>query len=129
MSAIILAVALVIGHHSDAARWQALSLIESGNQDAARGRAGEVSRWQLLRSEWRRATNAPVILATNTATSMAVCDAVMAKRVGRFVLASHRQPNDREWSLLWHCPAHVDHPRKDEREYADRFEAALKRIE
>ncbi|HXG49204.1 MAG TPA: hypothetical protein VNO52_16390, partial [Methylomirabilota bacterium] len=33
---------------------EALSLIESGNNDRAIGRAGEVSRYQILPTVWRR---------------------------------------------------------------------------
>ena len=125
-NAIIVAVALAIGHHSEQARWAALSLVESGNRDTARGRDGEVSRWQILKREWRRATVLPVSAATNTVAARVVCESVMDERVLRFELNHQRQPNDREWVYLWHCPAHVDHSRKDEREYADRFESAVK---
>ena len=127
-NAVILAVALAVGHHSEQARWAALSLVESGNRDTAHGRSGEISRWQILRREWRRATAMPVSAATNAVTARTVCEAVMAERVLRFELKRQRQPSDREWAYLWHCPSHVAHPRKDEREYADRFEAAVVRL-
>ena len=37
-------------------RLSALSMLETGNNDRMVGRAGEISRYQILKSEWRTVT-------------------------------------------------------------------------
>ena len=148
-NAVILAVALAVGHHSEQARWEALSVLESRDDDSANGKSGEVSRWQILKSEWRNAVTDSVDRATNAVYALKVCRYVMYRREQHYafkhgfpILEGHLERRgtnvvmactyeldkitDRQFALLWHCPAHVDRPRKDEREYADRFEAVLK---
>src|SRR5438105_3434958 len=53
-------------------RLEAISMIETGNNDRARGRAGEISRYQLLPWVWRGYT-----------TSQAYQDPAVAARVAR----------------------------------------------
>lgn len=108
------------------ARWNALSKLETGNDDYAQGKDGEVSRWQILKSEWRATTDRPVSEATNSAVALGVCERKMNARIKKFKKQHGRQPNSKEWSLLWHCPSHVDSPRPDEADYATRFANLLK---
>ena len=147
-NAVILAVALAVGHSSEQSRWEALSMLESRDDDFAVGKSGEVSRWQILKGEWRNAVTDSVDRATNSADAFKVCRYVMYRREQHYafehgfpILEWHLESRgtnvfmactygldkitDRQFALLWHCPAHVDHPRKDEREYADEFEAVL----
>ena len=86
-------------------RLAALSQIESGNNDHARGRAGEVSRWQILKSVWRAHTSLPYSAATNAITAQAVALAVLAERVTAFSAKHGRQPTDAEIYLLWNPKA------------------------
>lgn len=92
---------------SDAAhRFAALSMIESGDNDRAVGRDGEVSRYQISISEWRRVTSAPLSRATNSELSLAVARKIEGARCAGFCRTHGRAPTDFEFYKLWnpHCP-------------------------
>ena len=102
-------------------RWEALSQLESGDNDNATGRAHEVSRYQMLPSVWRAATSQSVNVATNEAWAFLVADAIQSRRVVAFAKREGRMPTAGEWSLIWHCPARVLQPNAEERDYQRRF--------
>lgn len=112
--------ALITNHDNSwqDARLVALAELESGNRDGTTGRAGEVSRYQILPSVWRQYTGLPLDAAINPFTAANVVQRIMADRIKHF----GKQPSDEEWYLLFHCPSHVVHPNRMELKTAIRFE-------
>ena len=102
-------------------RWEALSQLESGDNDNASGRAHEVSRYQMLPSVWRAATSLPLSAATNRDAAWSVAAKVQGARVVAFARREGRMPTDGEWVLIFHCPARVMKPNAEERDYETRF--------
>ena len=85
---------------------EALSQLESGDNDFAHGRSHEVSRWQMLPSVWRSHTRLPLSASTNAITAQRVALAVLQERVTAFVVRYHREPTPFETYVLWNprCP-------------------------
>lgn len=108
-------------------RYKALAMIETGNNDHAIGKkAHEVSRYSIKPDVWKEFSNdLPLYAATNPFTAVQVGQALMKPRVAHFTRKHRRAPTDLEWVLLWHCPARVDHPNADDRDYALRFSNLL----
>jgi len=115
---ILLLMAAVKLHALD--RFAALSMIESGDNDRARGRDGELSRYQF----------SPGLIAEFQIDATRLDDPVYARqqaikvmnfRCSDFEHQFHRAPNDVEFYLLWHRPNHVEHPTRLELERAQRF--------
>ena len=101
-------------------RFSALSMIESGDNDQAHGRGGELSRYQF----------SPAVIAEfkidvtqlqNPAYARSQAIRVMDYRCSAFDLRYHRQPTDVEFYMLWHRPDRVFHPLPRELERATRF--------
>ncbi len=86
-------------------RLAALSMLESGNNDRAIGKAGEVSRFQVMRREWRSVTNSTAY--TDSGTARAVVLAIMDRRIRQFEAAHGRLPTDFEYYGLWNAPSQV----------------------
>ena len=63
-------------------RLAALSMIETGNDDHMVGRAGEISRYQIIKSEWHSVTNCTNY--TDRETARAVTLRLMDKKVQNF---------------------------------------------
>jgi hypothetical protein len=101
-------------------RWAALSQIESGDRDTALGVAGEVSRYQIKPKLWRRYA-APAADWEKPQDALAVAQAVMRPRCAEFERATHRQPTDFEFYILWNAPAQIRKPGKAVRARAERF--------
>ena len=118
---LLLAIFLVASSVHAMDRFEALSMIESGDCDTCIGASGEVSQYQILPSVWRQFTKLPTSAAVNPLTARNVAICVMENRVWHFVKRQHRQPTNSEWYLLWHRPARVLHPRPRELERARRF--------
>jgi hypothetical protein len=87
--------------HAGLSRLEAISMIETGNNDQARGCAGEVSRYQLLPRVWRCYTN-----------SLAYQDAEVSAWVARqhlnyleswFYRQTGRPATDFELYVLWNA--------------------------
>ncbi len=121
-TAIVLFIACLSFSASAMDRWSALSQIESGDNDRAHGRFGEVSRYQIRRLEWRRATAQPLSAATHRAIALAVAQGIQGERIGQFEVNHRRAPSAVEFYLLWNQPANVDHPTPAGLEEARRFE-------
>ena len=115
---ILLLMAAVKLHALD--RFAALSMIESGDNDHARGRDGELSRYQFspgLIAEFQIDTNR----LDDPAYARQQAIKVMDFRCSSFDHQFHRAPTDVEFYLLWHRPNHVEHPTRLELERAQRF--------
>jgi len=96
-------------------RLSALSMLETGDNDRVVGRRGEISRYQILPSEWRRygAGNPQSVTAATQAVRR-----IMAARVGRRCCAAL---TNFDFYVLWNAPAQVGHPSSVVRERAQRF--------
>lgn len=80
---------------------EAISMIETGDNDRAVGKAGEVSRYQLLPKTWRQYTTQrsytnPVFAAQIARTHLASLEANFRARTGR-------EPTDFECYVLWNA--------------------------
>jgi hypothetical protein len=102
-------------------RFDALSMIESGNNDFARGKNAEVSRFQIRREVWLQTTNIPISQATNAAVALGVAQAIAAKRCQAFESRHGRPPTDFEFYVLWNAPAQMENPSPAVRARAQRF--------
>ncbi len=86
-------------------RLSALSMIESGDNDRMVGRAGEISRYQILKREWRSVTNSSRF--TDPRVAEVVTRKLVEKRVSTFQSIYGRAPTDFEFYGLWNAPAQV----------------------
>jgi hypothetical protein len=84
-------------------RLDALSQIESHNNDRAIGPQKEVSRYQILPAFWEAAN--VVWRPRDAATARVVVNWIMQGRCQVFEARYHRAPNDFEYYILWHRPA------------------------
>jgi hypothetical protein len=96
-------------------RWEALSMIESGNNDQAVGAVGEVSRYQIRPELWPGGNPQNPQHALNAARK------TMLPRLERFQRVHKRQPTDFEFYVLWNAPWVVDHPTATVKNRAQRF--------
>jgi len=96
-------------------RWEALSMIESGNNDRAIGSVGEVSRFQIRPELW------PGGNPQNPQLALTAAQKTMTPRLDRFQRIHKRQPTDFEFYVLWNAPWVVDHPSAVVKERAQRF--------
>ena len=85
-------------------RWEALSMLETGNNDYAIGRCGEISRYQIRAQLW------PGGDPQNARAALTVAQRIMRARLGQFEQTHGRLPTDFEFYVLWNAPAEVDHP-------------------
>jgi hypothetical protein len=103
-------------------RWDALSMIESGDNDAAIGRAGEVSRFQIKPLLWEKYGRPyPLSARTNPHAALRAAAAIMTARVGQFERHHHRSPTDFEYYVLWNAPAELGRPSRAVSARASRF--------
>jgi len=86
-------------------RLSALSMIESGDNDRMVGRAGEVSRYQILKREWRSVTTSTRFTDRKVAESVTL--KLIEKRVATFRSIFKRNPTDFEFYGLWNAPSQV----------------------
>jgi hypothetical protein len=101
-------------------RWAALSQIESGDNDKAVGKKGEISRYQILPDVW--AAFAPENANwQNPKDALAVAKETMKKRCAEFEQTFHRAPTDFEFYVLWNAPAQIERPGSAVKERATRF--------
>jgi hypothetical protein len=101
--ALLFTMAPLLGFGMD--RLSALSMIETGNNDRMLGRAGEISRYQILKSEWRSVTNSTRFSCPATARSVTV--QLMKRREQRFRALYRRNPTNFEVYALWNAPGQV----------------------
>jgi hypothetical protein len=79
----------------------ALSVIESGNNDKAIGKAGEVSRYQIIPRIWRTYGGGN---PRNAVEAKRVATKIMTARIGQFEAKHGRQPTLVEVYALWRSP-------------------------
>jgi len=96
-------------------RWEALAMIESGNNDRAVGSVGEVSRYQIRPELW------PGGNPQNPRVALTVAQKTMQARLDRFVHRHNRQPTDFEFYVLWNAPGQSRRPATAVKERAQRF--------
>ena len=84
------------------ARLKALAHFESHDRDLARGRKGEVSRYQILPSIWRH--YAPISFRSNPTVARRIAITIAQHRIGIFQSQTRRSPNHTEFYLLWNAP-------------------------
>ena len=84
-------------------RFAALSMLETGDNDQAIGSAGEISRYQVRKTEWHSVTNSANYCDSETAR--AVMTRIMDKRVSAFESHFGRSPTDFEFYALWNAPS------------------------
>ena len=101
-------------------RWAALSQIESGDNDKAIGKMGEISRYQILPDVWDAFApeNADW---ENPKDALKVAKEAMKKRCADFEKSHHRAPTDFEFYVLWNAPAQVEKPGNVVTERAKRY--------
>ena len=100
---IMSAILLLSWRASGMDRLDALSQIESQNNDRAIGPQQEVSRYQILPAFWEQA-NVPWH-PTNPILARGVVSWIMQARCRTFEARYHRAPDDFEYYILWHRPA------------------------
>jgi hypothetical protein len=86
-------------------RLAALSMIETGNNDRMVGRAGEISRYQILKREWRSVTSSTRY--TDPETAKAVTLVLIERRAQAFQANYNRPPTNFEFYALWNAPGQV----------------------
>lgn len=109
-------------------RLDALSMIESGNDDSVVGKNGERSRFQIapdLIAEFEIDANR----LNNVSYARLQAMRIMLCRCAAFQREFHRSPNDVEFYLLWHRPSRVTNPEPAEIERAGRFANLCQRRE
>jgi hypothetical protein len=89
-------------------RYDALSEIETRNNDRQIGPQREVSRYQILPELWDRAwgdDEKTTVRPTDPAAARTVVKRIMGARCDLFTNRYHRAPDDFEFYILWHRPA------------------------
>ena len=86
-------------------RLSALSMLETANNDRMVGRAGEISRYQILKSEWRAVTSS--VRWSDPQVARQVTLRIIDQRVKQFRAKHRREPTDFEFYVLWNAPAQV----------------------
>ena len=84
-------------------RLSALSMLETGNDDQAVGSAGEISRFQVKKAEWRSVTSS--VNYSDFETARRVMVQLMDKRIKAFSERFGRTPTDFEFYALWNAPS------------------------
>jgi len=83
-------------------RLTALSMLETGNDDRMVGKAGEISRYQVRKSEWSSVTTSRAYRDPNVAKQVTL--KLLDQRVEKFVGLYKRNPTDFEVYALWNAP-------------------------
>ena len=83
-------------------RLTALSNLETGNNDRMVGKAGEISRYQVRKSEWSSVTSSKAYRDPNVAKQVTL--KLLDQRVEKFVGLYKRNPTDFEVYALWNAP-------------------------
>jgi len=96
-------------------RWTALAMLESGDNDYAIGRAGEISRYQIRPELWSGGN------PLDADAARANAQRIMSFRTALFEQSHARAPDDFEFYVLWNAPAQIDHPHRIVAERARRF--------
>lgn len=110
--------------HPNPARYLwALGQIESGGNDFATGRNGEVGRFQCLPAVWRKATGRPLADAVNPAIASTITLAIIRTRTKR----DPAELTPSQFARAWHCPS-AKRLNREQRDYVKRFMNLEKRL-
>jgi hypothetical protein len=110
------------------ARWRALAMLESGNNDRLVGTKGEVTAYQIMPFQWHRySAKGAVAWDRDEAGSVAVL--VWAGNYNSVKGLTSRPMTNKLWALVWHCPGRIDHPTSSDLDYAERFDNLVKHYE
>ena len=90
-----------VGASAGFSKLEALGMIESGNDDAAVGRAGEVSRFQIKPAIWRRYS--PTDSYRNFQVSRSVAEQHLTDLEETFRRRTGREPDDFDLYVLWNA--------------------------
>jgi hypothetical protein len=101
--ALLLALCPMISSGMD--RLSALSMLETGDNDRIVGRAGEISRYQIMKREWQAVTNSARY--TDPEVAKQVTMLILERRVQTFRSIYNRQPTNFEFYALWNAPNQV----------------------
>jgi hypothetical protein len=96
-------------------RWTALAMIESANSDAAVGRVGEITRYQIRPELW------PGGNPRDAHAALLIAQRIMTARIAAFQQSHRRAPSDFEFYVLWNAPGQINHPHRAVAERAHRF--------
>src|SRR6266568_1347151 len=80
---------------------EAISMLETGNNDSAVGGAGEVSRYQIMPRTWRRFTSSQAY--SDKQLSAWVADQYLAQLETAFCQRAGREPSDFDRYVLWNA--------------------------
>lgn len=80
--------------------WDALAEIESGRNDKAVGKCGEVSRWQILPAVWEQYRK-PGMKPCNAKDAMVVAWNHYGDLGDGFILKTSRKPTETDMLILW----------------------------
>ncbi len=102
-------------------RLSALSMLETGNDDAMVGKAGEISRYQVMKGEWKRVCASTHYQDPQLAKQVTL--QILDQRTKQFQRIHHRNPTDFDFYVLWNAPAQAlkGHVSKVVAERASRF--------
>ena len=101
IKALILLFGLALDAPAGLSRLEAISMIETGDNDSARGGAGEVSRYQLMPRVWRHYTNSDAY--GNPQISAGVAQQHLDYLEGWFRGQAGRPPSELEIYVLWNA--------------------------
>lgn len=88
---------------ADTATLKALSAFESSSRDAARGRAGEVSRYQILPTTWAEHSKIPCTPNNyqDPHVSFIVANSIWEQLRSRYYMTCGHYPTDAETYVMW----------------------------
>lgn len=98
---ILLLLLSAAGARADVSRLEALSQIETGDDDRVIGRAGEVSRYQIKPWIWRQYSDSEAY--SNRRISTQVADQHLTGLAGIFRKCTRREPTDFDLYVLWNA--------------------------
>ena len=101
IKALTLLFGLALTAQAGLSRLEAISMIETGDNDLARGGAGEVSRYQLMPRVWRQYTNSAAF--GNPQVSADVAQQHLNYLEGWFRQQAGRPPSELEIYVLWNA--------------------------
>ena len=98
---ILLLLLSAAGARADVSRLEALSQIETGDDDRVIGRAGEVSRYQIKPWIWRQYSDSEAY--SNRRISTQVAEQHLTGLAGIFRKCTRREPTDFDLYVLWNA--------------------------
>ena len=115
--------ALLLACSCPAMDWEALHEVEGSPKTSQVGVTGDLGWLQISPAVWKQFSKPNErwwVKSDNLAVGKRVMDYRIKQSLG------HRPARSSDFSpfqeaLLWHCPAHLSHPRPDEADYAQRY--------